>query len=97
MVAGGQDETDVETACLELDLAAGQPADLAVLAVRAEPCVDVAELLDDLVEDDRFDERRADVDADGRAHDRLDPAQCRRPDRDHPTPAWSSAAWSDCV
>ena len=97
VVAGGQDVADVEAARLDGKLAVREPADLTVGAVHAEPGVDVAKLLDDLVEDDRLDQRRADIDADRRPHDGFDPAHRARPGGDHPRPAWSSAAWSDCA
>src|SRR3954451_17001423 len=95
MVAGGHHVPNVQTARRDVDLSSREPADLAVRAIGAEPGVDVAQLLHDLVEDRGFDQRLADVDADGRPHDGFDAAQRPRPRDDHPRPAWSSAAWSE--
>ena len=88
---------DVEAAVLLAKLTATQAADLGLSAsVGAEARLDVAELLEHVVEHPLGDERRADLDADGRAHDRLDAAQARGLVREHqPSPALSSAAWSD--
>ena len=97
VVAGGENVADVETAVLGADLTARQPADFAVGPVGAEPGVDVAELLGDLVEDRGPDERRPNIDADRRSHDGFDPAQRPFLGDDHRTPAWSRAAWSDCA
>src|SRR3954468_7759155 len=95
VVAGSHHVPNVQTARLQVDLSSREPADLAVRAIGAEPGVDVAQLLHHLVEDRRFDQRLADVDADGRAHEGFDAAHRPRPRDDHPRPAWSSAAWSE--
>ena len=95
VVTGGEDMADVEAGVLFAELAAHQPADLAVRFVGAEPGIDVMKTVDDFLDDLLRHEGRLDHDADGRAHDVLDPAQ-PADDRDaHPRPAWSSAAWSD--
>ena len=87
---------DVEAAVLLAKLTATQAADLGLGSVGAETRLDVAELLEQVVEHPLGDERRADLDADDRAHDRLDAAQARDLVREHqPSPALSSAAWSD--
>ena len=96
VVAGGQDVADVETARLLADLAAPEPADLAVGSERAEPRLDVAKLVEHLVEDVRRDDRCPHVDADGGPHDRLDAAHPLEFERQgQPRPPLSRAPWSD--
>ena len=80
-----------------MELAAVQPADLAVCLVGAEPLVDLAEPVEELVEHPGI-ALVAHVDEDRHPHDLLDAADARQPahgPRAYGVRALASAAWSD--
>src|SRR5436190_3485299 len=97
VIAGSQNVAEIGAGVCLHERAVGQSADLAVGAVGAEPGVRVVEPLDHLVEDGLGDEGRLDADADCRPHHGFDATKLAGRRRAHPTPAWSSADWSDCV
>src|SRR6266568_2124463 len=83
------------TGVLELQLAAVEAADLAVVLVRAERLVDEAQPLEHALERLVVDVLVPDVDDDRHAHDVLDPAQSGDDGGGAHDFAFVIAAWSD--
>ena len=95
-LAPGQHLADVVTRLLDRQLAAGQPADLAVLLVGAERRVDPAQPVEHRLEDLAAGALVADVDDNRHAHDLLDAANARHSGRGgHAARAFRIADWSD--
>ena len=91
LLADREHVPDVGAGRGRVELAAGQPADLAVGAVGAEAGVDVVEVPEDRIDGVGRDVLVAQVEADDRAHDLLDP-----PGHEGQIPAWSRAACRLC-
>ena len=87
VLAGGDDVADVGAGVSLAELATHQSADLAIGLVRAEAGIDVMKTRDDLTNDLVSHQRRLKLDADGRPHHVLDPAQAAGDLRAHPRPA----------
>ena len=86
VVARGQHMADVRAGVGVIEVSTGKSPDLAVLAVGAEPGVDVPKVREDLVDLAIGRAVAAHLDADGGPHHRFDPGGR------HQNPAWSRAA-----
>jgi hypothetical protein len=99
LLAALQDVSYERMSILAPQLAAVDPADLAVVLVGAEGVVHPVQPLEELLERGARLGVVADVDDDRQAHDVLDstyPGECRRSDG-HAFFAFRIAAWSDCA